>query len=337
MPWTKIPEYPDGSDRRTTYQEAILEALHQALDVDPSVFILGEGVDDPGGVFGTTKGLVELFGKGRVMDMPVAENAMTGITIGASHVGMRPVCVHMRTDFLLMAMDQMANHAAKWRYMFAGRVKTPIVFRVVIGRGWGSGAQHSQALYPLFMHFPGLRVVAPSFPVDAKGMLLGAIKSDDPVLVFEHRWLYNIKGEVPREPYSRPLEGAEIICPGKDITIVASSLSSKVSLDCRGDLVSQGISPEIIDLRSLKPLDITTIAKSVMKTGRLVVFDYSWPTCGLGSEIISQISQNVFYYLKKPPVNISFPECPIPASPPLESAFYPGEKDLIDAICKLLN
>jgi pyruvate dehydrogenase E1 component beta subunit len=187
------------------------------------------------------------------------------------------------------------------------------------------------------MHIPGLRVIAPSFPADAKGMLLGAIKSDDPVLVFEHRWLYNTKGEVSKEPYSRPLEGAEIVCPGRDVTVVTSGLSCKVAMDCRDELLAQGISPEILDLRSLKPLDIDTIAQSVMKTGRLLVFDYSWPTCGLGSEIISRISQGFFGCLKKPPVNISFPECPIPASPPLEQAFYPGGRDLVDAVCRLLN
>jgi acetoin:2,6-dichlorophenolindophenol oxidoreductase subunit beta len=337
MPWTRIPEYPNSSDRLVTYQQAIHEALRQALDIDPSVFILGEGVDDPGGVFGTTQGLVDLFGKDRVMDMPVAENSMAGIAIGASHTGMRPVCVHMRTDFLLMAMDQIANHAAKWNYMFAGRVKTPIVFRAIIGRGWGSGAQHSQALHPLFMHFPGLRIVAPSSPRDAKGMLLGAIKCDDPVLIFEHRWLYNVRGEVPEGPYSSDLDSAEIICPGKDVTVVTSGLSSRVAVDCRSDLVSQGVSPEIIDLRSLKPLDIGTIGQSVLKTGRLIVFDYSWPTCGLGSEIISRISQEFFHALKKPPVNISLPECPVPASPSLERAFYPGEENLMEAVFRLLS
>lgn len=337
MPWTKIPEYQSGPGRLVSYQEAIHEGLRQSLELDPSVFILGEGVDDPGGVFGTTRGLVDLFGPDRVMDMPVAENSMAGITIGAAHVGMRPICIHMRTDFLLMAMDQIANHAAKWHYMFAGKIKTPIVFRAVIGRGWGSGAQHSQALHPLFMHFPGLRIVAPATPVDAKGMLMGAIKSNDPVLIFEHRWLYNLRGEVSREPYTQPLEGAQVLVPGKDVTIVTSSLSSQVALNCREELVAAGILPEIIDLRCLKPLDIHKIGQSVIKTGRLIVFDYSWPTCGLGSEIISRICQRYFGHLEKAPVNISFPECQVPASSILESAFYPGEKKLVDEVYALMS
>lgn len=340
MPWTKIPEYEEiaeSSDRVISYSEAIREGLRQALDLDPSVFVLGEGVDDPGGIFGTTKGLVDQFGKDRIMDMPLAENAMAGITIGASHVGMRPVCVHMRTDFLLLAMDQIANHAAKWNYMFGGHVKTPVVFRAIIGRGWGSGAQHAQALHPLFMHFPGLRIVAPSNPLDAKGMLLGAIKSNDPVLVFEHRWLYNLKGIVPEAASIRPLKGAEVVHEGEDVTVVASGLSCKIALEALQELSPHGISTEIVDLRSLKPLDIDTIGNSVAKTGRLVVFDLSWETCGVGSEIISQISQHYFIALKQPPVNIALPECPIPASPTLEKAFYPTEEDLVEAILRVVR
>ncbi len=340
MPWTKIPQYEEiaeSNDRVISYSEAIREGLRQALDLDPSVFVLGEGVDDPGGIFGTTKGLVDQFGKDRIMDMPLAENAMAGITIGASHVGMRPVCVHMRTDFLLLAMDQIANHAAKWNYMFGGQVRTPVVFRAIIGRGWGSGAQHAQALHPLFMHFPGLRIVAPSNPLDAKGMLLGAIKSNDPVLIFEHRWLFNLKGIVPEAASTRPLKGAEVVHEGEDVTVVASGLSCKIALEALQKLSSQGISTEIIDLRSLKPLDITTIGNSVTKTGRLVIFDLSWETCGVGSEIISQISQHYFNALKRPPVNIVLPECPIPASPTLEKAFYPTEDDLVEAILRVVR
>jgi len=243
----------------------------------------------------------------------------------------------MRADFLLLAMDQIANHAAKWNYMFGGQVKTPVVFRAIIGRGWGSGAQHSQALHSLFMHFPGLRIVAPSSPMDAKGMLLGAIKSDDPVLIFEHRWLYNVKGEVSEAAYARPLEGASVVLPGEDITIVTNSLTCKVALDCADELKSEGISPEIIDLRVLKPLDINTIGHSVRKTGRLIVFDFSWSTCGLGSEIISRICQENFDYLNNPPVNISFPECPIPASPILEKAFYPDSQELVRKVRALVT
>jgi pyruvate dehydrogenase E1 component beta subunit len=340
MPWTKIPQYEEAtasSDRVISYSEAICEGLRQALEVDPYVFVLGEGVDDPGGIFGTTKGLVDQFGKNRIMDMPLSENAMAGITIGASHAGMRPVCVHMRTDFLLLAIDQIANHASKWNYMFGGQVKTPVVFRAIIGRGWGSGAQHSQALHPVFMHFPGLRIVVPSNPLDAKGMILGAIRSNDPVLIFEHRWLYNLKGIVPEAASICSLKGAKIVHEGEDVTVVASGLSCKIALEALQRLSSHGISIEIIDLRSLKPLDITTIGNSVTKTGCLVVFDLSWEACGVGSEIISQISQHYFNSLKRHPVNIALPECPVPASPTLEKAFYPTEENLVEAILRIVR
>jgi pyruvate dehydrogenase E1 component beta subunit len=331
MPWTKIPEYgkePIHEDRQITYMEAVNEALRQAMDIDPSVIVLGEGVDDPGGVFGSTQGLADRFGKMRVMDMPLSENSMAGITIGAAHAGMRPVCVHMRTDFLLLAMDQIANHAAKWSYMFGGRVKTPVVFRAVIGRGWGSGAQHAQALYPLFMHFPGLRVIAPFTPLDAKGMILSAVRSNDPVIVFEHRWLYGLSGPVPEEPMARSLEGAQILREGDGLTLVASGLACKVAQEAADDLKSEGVFPEVIDLRSLKPLDTETIGKSLKKTGRLLVFDYSWETCGLTSEVMARMARDYFSDLKQAPESLAFPECPIPASPVLESAFYPGVETL---------
>jgi pyruvate dehydrogenase E1 component beta subunit len=243
----------------------------------------------------------------------------------------------MRTDFLLLAIDQIANHAAKWNYMFGGQVKTPVVFRAIIGRGWGSGAQHAQALHPLFMHFPGLRIVAPFTPLDAKGMLLSAIKSNDPVLIFEHRWLYNLKGSVPEKPITRPLNGAKIVRNGKDVTVVTSGLACKLALDTANDLAADGVAIEVIDLRSLKPIDFDTVGLSVKKTGRMVVFDFGWKTCGVGSEIISQTAQNLHHYLKRPPVNVGFPECPIPSSSVLEKVFYPTAEDLKKAILSIVK
>lgn len=340
MPWTKIPEYhieAGSPGRQITYVEALNEALYQAMELDPSVFVLGEGVDDQGGVFGSTRGLADVFGADRVMDMPLAENSMAGMTLGASHAGMRPVCVHMRTDFLLLAMDQIANHAAKWSYMFGGRVKTPVVFRAVIGRGWGSGAQHAQALYPLFMHFPGLRVIAPYRPVDAKGMLISAIKSNDPVIMFEHRWLYNVSGHVPREMASRSLSGADLIHQGGDLTLVCSGLSCHVALETAVELEKDGIQVDVIDLRSLRPLDSESIGRSVHKTGRLLVFDFSWETCGLVSEVISKAAQMFFCDLKQAPVSLTFPDCPIPAGPVLEQAFYPEKQKLKSTIRRMLG
>src|SRR5512135_1807594 len=226
MPWTNIQaddsrspvRFSSGEQaaRELSYREAIREALSQALEMDERVFLIGEGIDDPGGVFGTTVGLGEKFGANRVMDCPVAENGMTGVAVGAAITGMRPVFIHMRPDFLPMCMDQIINHAAKWSYMTGGKVKVPLTIRAIIGRGWGSAAQHSQSLQALFAHVPGIQVLMPASPYDAKGMLLAAIAGDRPTLIIEHRWLYDQKEGVPEEPYFVPSGKALVRRPGKD-------------------------------------------------------------------------------------------------------------------------
>src|SRR5512139_1566403 len=246
MPWTKIQAdeagrpgtfgSPDAAQRELSYRDAIREAHVQALERDPRVFLIGEGIDDPGGVFGTTVGLAERFGRDRVMDIPIAENAMTGVAAGAAMTGMRPVFIHMRVDFLPMAMDQLVNHAAKWSYMTGGRVKVPLTVRAVIGRGWGSAAQHSQSLQAMFAHVPGLQVLMPASPYDAKGMLLAAVAGNAPTLIIEHRWLYDQKEGVPEEPYLVPAGKALVRRPGKDVTIAATSYMVHEALRAAAEL-----------------------------------------------------------------------------------------------------
>src|SRR3990172_185283 len=284
MPWTRVPvaeEVPEMASglqdgRPLSYREALREALAQAMERDRRVFILGEGVDDPGGVFGTTQGLHHVFGRERVMDLPLAENGATGIALGASLAGMRPVLVHMRPDFLLLAMDQLVNHAAKWRYMFGGCVPVPLTIRAVIGRGWGSAAQHSQSLEGMLAHAPGLKVVMPSTPYDAKGCLIAAIASNSPVVCLEHRWLYDLEGAVPQEVYSIPLGRAVVRREGKDVTVVGVSYMALLALKAARALEKEGIEVEVIDLRTVKPLDDDALLASVRKTGRLVVADIGW-------------------------------------------------------------
>ncbi|HEY9765762.1 MAG TPA: alpha-ketoacid dehydrogenase subunit beta, partial [Chroococcales cyanobacterium] len=209
--------------RELTYSQAINEALDQALERDPSVYLIGEGVPDPKGIFGTTLGLQEKFGSARVMDMPLSENGMTGVAVGSALMGLRPVMVHQRLDFALLALDQIVNHAAKWHYMFAGQQSVPLVIRLILGRGWGQGPQHSQSLHSWFAHIPGLKVVMPTTPHDAKGLLMKSIEDDNPVIFIEHRWLHDIKGEVPTEPYGVALGSCRVAREGKDLTIVSAS------------------------------------------------------------------------------------------------------------------
>ncbi|TAN42100.1 MAG: alpha-ketoacid dehydrogenase subunit beta [Nitrospirae bacterium] len=342
MPWTKLQADDSRSEvvfhqarlsqREITYREAIKEALTQALEMDPNVFLIGEGIDDPGGVFGTTVGLKEKFGKDRVMDSPIAENGMTGIAMGAAITGMRPVFIHMRVDFLPMCMDQIINHAAKWSYMTGGRVKVPLTIRAVIGRGWGSAAQHSQSLQALFAHIPGLRVLMPASPYDAKGLLLGSIAGNTPTIIIEHRWLYDQKEGVPEEPYViHPGKGL-VRREGSDVTIVACSYMVYESLRAADELAKEGIRAEVIDLRSLLPLDEDLIIGSIEKTGRLVVADTGWKACGISAEVAAVAAERAIGSLKAPVRRICLPFAPTPACHSLEQAYYPTHTDIVSAV-----
>lgn len=345
MPWTRIYANRTEFDkalketpglRGLAYKDAIREATAQLLASDKSVFVIGEGVDDAGGVFGTTKGLQEEFGKERVMDSPLAENAITGVCVGAAAAGMKPILVHMRVDFLPISLDQIVNHAAKWHYMFAGRLNVPLVIRSIIGRGWGSAAQHSQSLQAMFMNVPGLKVIMPATPYDAKGLLIAAVRDGNPVIMIEHRWLYEHVGHVPEEAFEVPLGKAAVRMGGKDATVVAVSHMVHESMQAATALKDEGIECEVIDLRTLKPLDSGTVIESVRKTGRLVVADTGWRECGVGSEVMAKIAE-AGVALRAPFIRVNLPEAPTPASPVLEKAYYPGKAEIIDAVRKAVR
>ncbi|MBO05614.1 MAG: alpha-ketoacid dehydrogenase subunit beta, partial [Parcubacteria group bacterium] len=259
--------------RELTYAQALLEATQQSMEKDSEVILIGEGVPDVKSIFGTTAGLMENFGNKRVFDMPLSENGLTGICIGAAISGMRLIMVHQRIDFTLLAMDQLINNAAKWHYLFNGQKSVPLVVRMIVGRGWGQGAQHSQSLQALFAHIPGLKVVMPSMPYDAKGMLISAIEDNNPVIFIEHRWLFHIKEHVPEEPYRVPLDKSKTIREGKHVTIAAISYMVIEAMHVADYLEKHGIHVTVISVHALNPLDVEPVLESVQKTGYLVVLD----------------------------------------------------------------
>jgi len=310
--------------RELTYAQALYEATHQEMERDPDVFVLGMGVDDPKGIHGTTKDLHERFGPERCFDTPLAEDGMTGIAIGAAMAGMRPVHVHERVDFMLLCMNQLINFAAKARYMFAGRVQVPLTVRAAIGRSWGQGPQHSQALQSLFAHIPGLKVAVPATAHDAKGCLTAAIRSDDPVIVLEHRMLYHLPGQVPEAPFETPFGRARILDEGCDVTIVGISHMALEALRARSLLADAGIDAAVIDPVTLTPIDIDTIAASACKTGRLLVVDNGWLSCGVSAEIIAQVVERLGDGPSIRCARMGFAATPCPTTRPLENLFYPS-------------
>ena len=321
--------------RVITYAEAICEATDQCLAADANVYVMGLGVPDPKGVFGTTLGLKERHGA-RVMDMPTSENAMTGVAIGAAIVGMRPILTHQRLDFALLSIEQLVNQAAKFHYMFGGEASVPLVVRMVIGRGWGQGPQHSQSLQAWFAHVPGLKVVMPATAYDAKGLLIAAVEDDNPVIYLEHRWLHGTKGEVPEEPYRVPIGEARRLREGEDITLVGISYMTIEAMRAAEVLAGHGISAEVIDLRSLRPFDADTVIASVRRTGRLLVADTGGVTGGFGGEIVSQIVERAFDRLICPPRRIGLPDVPTPTSPALARHYYPRAGDIVTAVMEML-
>jgi pyruvate dehydrogenase E1 component beta subunit len=323
--------------REITYAQAVNEALTACLARDPAVLVIGEGVPDIKGIFGTTAGLQQKFGNQRIFDMPVSENGMTGICIGAAISGFKPVMVHQRIDFTLLAFDQIVNNAAKWFYMFGGKTSVPIVIRMLIGRGWGQGAQHSQSLQALYAHIPGLKVVMPTTPADAKGMLIAAVVDPNPVIFIEHRWLHNVTGNVPEKYYRENLTQARILKTGRDITLVASSYMTLECLKSAALLMKIGISAEVIDLRSLKPLDTKTISTSVKKTGRLLVVDSGYASYGVASEIVASVSRELFNTWRSPPHTITLPNLPTPTSWTAAEQYYPTSREIVKTAGQMLN
>lgn len=323
--------------RRLTYWQAISEATVQCMARDPSILLAGIGVDDHKGMFGTTRDAFLKFGHSRVFDIPNCENAMAGIAIGAAAVGKRPLVVHPRNDFMFLAMDQIFNLAAKWKYMYGAQDGVPVVFRGIVGRGWGQGATHSQSLQAIFAHFPGLYVAMPACPADAKGLLVSALQGSTPVVLLENRALYELEGDVTETPDPIPFGRGRIIREGRDITIVGASLMAYEASRAADILAEDGISAEVIDPRSMRPLDETIILHSLRKTGRLVVADTSWAAYGFAAEIAAVAVEKGFGFLKAPVRRVTLPDCPAPVSKPLEKAFHPSPMTIVRACLEILQ
>ena len=324
--------------RTVTYAEAIRETMSQAMRQDEDVFILGEDIGIYGGAFGVTNGMLEEFGPERVRITPISESAISGCAVGAAMTGMRPILEIQFSDFVMIALDNIVNQAAKTRYMYGGKSKVPLVVRLPGGSGAGFAAQHSQSLEAWMTHVPGLKVVQPSSAYDAKGLLLSAIKDDNPVLFYEHKLLYNVKDEVPEELYEIPLGKAEVKKQGTDITIVATSIMVQRAMEAAEQLEKIGVSVEIIDPRTLVPLDIETIIQSVKKTSRVLVVYEAVKRSGYGAEIASVIAESeAFDYLDAPIKRLGGVATPIPYNPTLEKAAVPQVEDIINECKKIMN
>jgi pyruvate dehydrogenase E1 component beta subunit len=324
--------------RDMTFAEAIRDALDTALANDLSVWVVGEGVTDPKAIFGTTAGLFEKYGRDRVVEMPVSESGMTGIALGSAVMGQRPVMVHQRVDFALYSFDQLINNAAKWHYMHGGQSAAPMVVRMLIGRGWGQGPQHAQSLEALFSHIPGLKVVMPVTPADAKGLLAGAIADGNPVVFLEHRWLHGIRGHVPAGSHVIPLSaGPRIARSGRDVTIAATSYMVLEALLAAEVLEEFGCSAEVIDVRVLRPLDDRSILDSVSRTGALVTVDTGWKTCGFGAELVARAVEQRFDRQRHAPRRLGSPDYPSPSSRGLIPGFYVRAEDIVDCVIGMLG
>jgi len=309
--------------RPLSYVGAIREAHAQLLEADPSVFVLGQGLWSPWYVGASMKDIDKEYGRHRVLDTPVSENATTGVGVGAALTGMRPIVVHPRMDFMMLAMDPIVNQAANWSYMFDGRIRPSVVIRAIINRGGEQGAQHSQALQALFMHIPGLKVVMPATAHDAKGLLIAAVYDGSPVMYIDDRWLYAVEDDTPEDLYAVPIGKAAVRREGSDVTIVASSWMTELAVEAAERLAEQGVEAEVIDLRSIKPWDRELVCESVGKTGRLVVADGGWATCGVAAEIVATVVGAAFGALKSAPIRVTLPDAPAPTSTSLEDAYYP--------------
>jgi pyruvate dehydrogenase E1 component beta subunit len=327
----------NSAGRILRYVDALKEAAIQEMERDPDVFLFGLDVDDPKGIQGSTLGLQQRFGRERVFNTPLSEDAMTGLAIGAAMAGMRPVHVHIRMDFLMLCMNQLINMAAKARYMYGGTVKVPMVVRSMIGKSWGQGAQHSQGLYAMFMHVPGLKVVAPSNAHDAKGCLIAAIRDDNPTIFVEHRLLYPTEAYTPEKPYTIPFGKARVVRKGGDVTLVGISNMVVECLRAAELLEDVGISAEVIDPISLVPLDEATIAASVKKTRRLMVVDNAWTTCGASAEIVARAVEYLGSSAGLQVRRMGFAPTTCPTTPSLEALYYPNPGTVAEAVHRMLR
>lgn len=320
------------SPRIINAAEAVREAMDQALEHWPEAYVIGEGVTDPKAIFGTTSGLLAKYSAARVIEMPVAENGLTGVAIGSALLGRRPILIHQRVDFALLSVEQLFNNAAKTHYVTDGKHSVPMVVRLIVGRGWGQGPQHSQSLESVFAHIPGLKVVFPAVPSDFKGLLLGAVADGNPVLFIEHRWLHYVTGDVQPEYQALPLDGPRVVRSGRDVTIVASSYMVLEARRAADRLAEIGCECEIIDLRVVRPLNLAPILESVRRTGRLVTVDTGWKMFGVGAEIIAGVCERAFAALRARPARVGLPDHPTPSTPSLATAFYPGSREVAEAV-----
>ena len=323
--------------RPLSFSQALNEAMRQEMERDPSVFVYGVGVPTPPMIFGSTVGLQEQFGDERCFDTPISEEAMTGFGLGAAINGLRPIHVHIRVDFLLLAMNQLVNMVSTHAYSTSGRSKVPFVIRAIVGRGWGQGYQHSKSLHSYFAHIPGLKVILPTTARDAKGLLTAAIRDDNPVIFIEHRWLYWAVDDVPEEPYTISIGEPNILRQGDDITVVATSWMNVEALKAAEIVSRSGVSVEVVDPRTIAPFEDAMIVKSVKKTGHCIVADNDWLHCGFSAEVAARISEKCFDELKSPVGRIGFAATPCPTVRCLEDEFYPNARSIVRAIEKKLD
>ena len=323
--------------KKITYAQAINQATHQAMELSKNVMVMGQLIDYKPGVFGTTVGLIEKFGEKRVRDFPVAESLMTSVGLGAAVAGQRVILVHIRIDFMMYALDAIVNWLSLWRFKSNNESSVPLVIRAIVGKGWGQGPQHSKSFHSWFAHLPGIKVAMPATAFDAKGLLLESIFGEDPSIIIEHRSLFNLKDQVPTEPYRVRYGKAIIRKAGKDVTLVAIGCLVIDALKAAKKLENEGISVEVIDPRTLTPLDRETINKSVLKTKRLIVADPGWHSFGAASEIISSVAEKNIHKMNANPIRITLPDSHTPMSVPLEKKYYIKQDDIISAIKKILK
>jgi len=325
-----VAEKASAASTRLNFAQSVNAAQRQAMELDPGVFVYGIGADGKAGIFGTTTGLVERFGPQRVFDTPIAEGGLAALAAGAGSAGLRPVLVHQRLDFMLYSIDQVVNWMAPWRFMSGGRAKMPVTIRAIIGKGWGQGPQHTKSLHTWFAHVPGLQVVMPGSPADAKGLLLSSIMSDDPTLFIEGRSLFTMQEDVPDEPYFIRLGEALVRRPGKDVTLITMGSMVPLSLQAAEALSKADIDAEVVDLRCLMPLDVASIITSVKKTGRLVVAEPGWRMYGAAAEIIATVVETLGK-MRSRPRRVTWPHSAVPTSSKLEEQFYPTSDDIVAA------
>ncbi|MBU0715139.1 MAG: alpha-ketoacid dehydrogenase subunit beta [Verrucomicrobia bacterium] len=323
--------------RNISFCEAVNEALMQEMERDSSVVVYGIGVPDHKKVFGTTRGLLERFGPSRCFDTPLCEEAMTGFGLGAAINGLRPVHVHIRVDFLLLAMNQLVNMVSCFAYETGGKLKTPLVIRAIVGRGLGQGSQHSKSLHSYFSHIPGLKVVIPTTPRDAKGLMIAAIRDNNPVVYIEHRWLHWAVGEVPEEPYEIPIGESQRLHTGDDVTLVGTSWMNVEALKAAEILDRHGVGLDVIDPRTIAPFDDSLVIQSVLKTGRCIVADNDWVDSGFSAEVAARVSEKCFGKLKSPVLRMGFAHTPCPTVRCLENGFYPNASNIIRLVEHMLN